>query len=84
MEVFCINDAGRPNEIPTSKWVKKAEVYTVIDTIKCNIQSGKIALVLAEIDLKGCEPYKGFSQERFIPVEEIENRMKEYAEAYNT
>jgi hypothetical protein len=78
MKVVCINDSGRPNEIPITKWVKKADVYTVIDYIKYNIQGGKIAYILEEIDLTGCEPWKGFSEERFIPVDWISRKIREY------
>lgn len=51
-----------------NKWIKKGNPYTVIDVIKCNSQGGAIAFVLEEIDLKGCEPYKGFNAERFTLV----------------
>lgn len=69
MKVQCFDDTGRPNEIPLNKWVKKGETYTVIGSIKCNIQGGALALILAEIDLSDCEPYKGFAANRFCPPE---------------
>jgi hypothetical protein len=65
MKVECTNDSGRPNEIPSNKWIKKGELYTVIGIIKCNIQKGALALILEEIDLSDCEPFKGFNAERF-------------------
>lgn len=66
MKVICINDEGRPEAIPLSKWVKKGNEYTVIDIIKCGMQPGKpFAYILAEIDLSGCDYYKGFSIHRF-------------------
>lgn len=77
MTVICINDSNRPNEIPLSKWIKKGNEYTIIDIIKCNIQGGKRALVLEEIDLSGCEPYKGFDESRFEPKLECPAELTE-------
>jgi hypothetical protein len=68
MKVICIEDRNRPNEIPTSKWVKKGNEYTIIDLIKCNVQGGLICAVLEEIDMTGCEPYEGFNIERFASI----------------
>jgi hypothetical protein len=66
MTVICNDDTGRPDEIPTSKWVKKGEPYTVIDAIRCMTQPGQpVAYVLAEIDLSGYGAYKGFAASRF-------------------
>lgn len=68
MRVFCINDKGRPNEIPFSKWIKKDEEYTVVKAMKCAVQGGLLGFELAEIDLKGCEPYLYFAANRFSPL----------------
>jgi hypothetical protein len=66
MKVVCINDAGRPDDIPVTKWIKKDEEYTVIDVIVCKMQPrNPVALVLQEIDLTGCGFYKGFNSDRF-------------------
>lgn len=70
MKVLCINDKGRPDEIPTSKWIKEGETYTAIDAIPCKAQPGcPVALVLAEIDLSGYGFYKGFASTRFQIVQ---------------
>lgn len=70
MKVVCINDLGRPDDIPLNKWIKKDEEYTVIDVIVCKAQPRKpVALVLAEIDLTGCGFYKGFNSDRFRIVQ---------------
>lgn len=68
MKIECINDKGRPNEIPISKWIKQGEVYTVLKAMKCNSQGGLLGFELEEIDLKGCEPYLYFAANRFKPV----------------
>lgn len=82
MRVLCINDNGRPDDIPASKWVKAGEPYTVIDVIKCVTQPGQpFAYVLDEIDLSGCGFYKGFSSTRFVVTEyQPEAEKKEEAE----
>jgi hypothetical protein len=80
MKVICINDKNLPNEIPVSKRIKLGAVYTVVNTIKCNIQNGAIAFVLEEIQLGLDElPYKGFSAHRFaVDVSSlVHERMQE-------
>lgn len=80
MKVICVNDSNRPNEIPTSKWIKKDQEYTVINAIKCNIQGGILGFELEEIDLKGCEPYLYFAAHRFSispPVKVVEDELIE-------
>lgn len=83
MRVLCINDNGKPDEIPASKWVKAGEPYTVIDVIKCVAQPGQpFAYVLGEIDLTGCGFYKGFGSHRFVVTEyQPEVERKEVEEA---
>lgn len=70
--VICIRDTERPESIPTSKWVKKNEYYTVIMVTKMLIQGGKIGFKLKELDIDDCFPYTRFSAERFgIPVADL-------------
>jgi hypothetical protein len=76
-KAICINDSGRPNEIPVSKWIKKDTIYTVIKITVCNIQGKTISFTLAEIDMRGCEPYNGFDSRRFAG--EIPSDVKEEA-----
>lgn len=67
--VICINDKARPDGIPTSKWVKEGECYTVTSVAKLLIQGGKLGFKLAELNIDDCFPYQYFSAERFgIPV----------------
>jgi hypothetical protein len=80
MKVICINDQGRPNEVPASKWIKKNEEYTIIEWIKCNPQGGLLGVKIAEIDLTGCEPYLYFAANRFAPLvpdEMLEEELNE-------
>lgn len=74
MLVECIDDSVKPNDIPTSKWVKKGQEYNVIGVWKMNMQGGILGFDLAEINLEGCAPYKYYAANRFrikeLPKEE--------------
>lgn len=68
-KVICVNDKDRPDGIPTSKWIKRGQVYTVIQVSKMLIQGGKLGFKLAELNIDDCFPYQFFSADRFgIPV----------------
>lgn len=68
MKVICINDKDRPNEIPTSKWIVKDKIYTVVKVWHIRQRPGTYGVELAEIDLSDCFPYLYFSANRFAPV----------------
>ena len=68
MKVLCIDDAGRPNDIPNSQWVKEGSIYHVTNAVKCNIQGGLLGFELKEVNLDGCAPYKFYAASRFVPV----------------
>ena len=67
-EVVCINDKNRPDGIPTTKWVKKGEVYTVIKVVFPHSQPNTMGFKLAELNIDDCFPYQYFSAERFAIV----------------
>jgi hypothetical protein len=70
VECICIDDGFRPNDIPTSKWVKKGNTYHVIYTATV-LPQNQLGFVLDEIDLEGCcAPYKFFLANRFKFKEE--------------
>lgn len=89
MVVTCTNDSHRPNDIPTSQWVKKGYDYTVIGVWKMNMQGGILAYDLSEINLNGCAPYKYYAASRF-KIKELQPEIavtekieqEELAEAY--
>ena len=64
-KVICINDKARPDGIPSSKWIKESEVYTVTHVTKLMIQGGKLGFKLAEINIDDCFPYQYFDATRF-------------------
>jgi hypothetical protein len=76
MIVECINDSGRPADIPLSKWVKRGNAYTVIAAY--NDMNGVLLFVLEEIDLTDLNTvYKGFAAYRFRPIEGLDELINE-------
>jgi hypothetical protein len=68
MKVECVDDSGRNEIIPISCWVKKGQVYNVINSYKD--MYGTELVELQEIDLKPYPPYKGFAAYRFKVLED--------------
>jgi len=64
-KAMCINDADRPSDIPTSKWIKKGKLYTVTKVVRMLIQGGKLGFYLDEVNLEGCAPYSTYAASRF-------------------
>lgn len=74
-KVMCIRDSHKPNEIPSSHWVKKGQIYTVIEMNKMNQQNKLLGFKLEEIDLTSFFPYIYFSSDRFVPFEVQEDKI---------
>ncbi len=68
MPVICIDDAGRPNEIPTSRWIKKGEKYHIIEIAKMTLQGNIYGCKLAERDNDDLAPYAYFRLSRFAEI----------------
>ena len=66
-KVVCIDDTNKPNEIPNNLWIKKDDVYTVVNAEYMNVQNRLLGFELAEKDINGCFPYTRFSYTRFRP-----------------
>lgn len=77
IEVICINDQHRPNEIPTSRWIKKGETYHIIEISKLLAQGGLYGCKLAEINNDDLVPYQFFRLDRFAQVltQEMEEEL---------
>jgi len=73
IKCVCINEKGRPKEIPSKKWIKAGREYTIIFTIIVLPQE-TLAVQLEEIDLdESCNPYEYFLAERFMfDIEDIQ------------
>lgn len=79
-KVICINDANKPNDIPSSQWIKKGVIYTVTQVAKLNMQQGKLGYKLAEVNLDGCAPYLYYAAERFGIIIDIKDQADNWAE----
>lgn len=72
LEVICINDQDRPNEIPLTRWVKKGNFYHITEVARLNAQGGIYGCKLAEINNDDLVPYQYFRLDRFaLPVREL-------------
>ena len=80
MRVVCINDSDRPNDIPTSKWVTKGQIYTVIKVSKMVMQGNILGVQLQEIDLSDCVPHLFFAASRFAEIEPSKKLEEEKVE----
>lgn len=71
--VKCVLDENRPENVPSSKWIVKNQIYTVTNVGKMLVQGGIIGFELAEVSLEGCYPYQFYAASRFIPIVDSEN-----------
>lgn len=76
-KVVAVNTNGRPESIPTSKWIVKDEVYTVIQMDYLNIQGRVLGFKLEEINIDDCFPYQYYSADRFRPFTEEDAEAEE-------
>ena len=70
VRAVCIDDQGRPNEIPISKWVKKGELYHITWIYNQHQQPGFKGVELAEFDISDCIPYNCYNLARFAIFED--------------
>lgn len=80
IRVVCVNDIGRPNEIPVSRWVKKGDYYTIIKIDKMLVQGGILGCKLKEINNDDLAPYTHFAVSRFRPLTEDEKEAEQSVE----
>lgn len=65
IEAICIDDSGKPNDVPNNKWLEEGKIYNIIYTTTVLPQQ-ELAVSLAEIDLdESCYPYQYFLFSRF-------------------
>jgi hypothetical protein len=76
MTVECINDSNRPNEIPTSRWIKKGNKYTIIQ-VAYMTQQNIYGCKLEEINNDDLYPYSYFALTRFaVTQDEVEEAVE--------
>ncbi len=69
-EVICLNDEGRPNEIPISQWPVKGQIYTATEVMTMVMYNNVPA-----IKIEGFNPplpYVGYLANRFVFIVEME------------
>lgn len=84
IECVCINDSGKPAEIPISHWVKKGEKYHINYVYKMLLQGGLLGVTLNEIDLMGlATQYECFKLERFaINADDLERLLQLFKDCH--
>lgn len=80
VRVICIDDRHRPNEVPVNRWVKKGEMYHVIEISRMNMQGGAYGCKLAEINNDDLFPFQYFRLERFAVPEDDGSSIEEWKE----
>ncbi len=65
IEVICIDDDHRPEEIPASRWIKAGEKYHIVEVAKMADQEGKYGCKLAETNIDDLAPHNLFRLKRF-------------------
>jgi len=81
VRAVCINDADKPKEIPLSKWVRKEEIYHIIEISNHPLQGGIFGCKLKEVNLNGCEPFEYYKLDRFAIFEEDLEKFMELLKA---
>lgn len=81
--VVCVNDRFKPDGF-VGDWIKKGEVYTVVDAKHLAKQRMSIGYKLAELNISEDSMYKFFLANRFRPYSdddlEAEEAVKELLE----
>lgn len=73
VKAICIDDTKKPKEIPSDKWVKAGELYTITHLYKQLNQNNIKGVELAEFDISMCKPYNCYRLSRFaINVNDLE------------
>jgi hypothetical protein len=78
IKCLCVNDKNKPKKIPSDKWVKEGEEYTIIFA-SIVLPQKELAFQLEEIDLdESCSPYTYFSASRFALTDDGVLQMPEF------
>jgi hypothetical protein len=74
IQMFCIDDSNRPEDIPLTHWIEEGELYTLKDVKRLKMQGGRLGIQIHEINLlELCGQHEFFSLDRFaIDVDEVE------------
>jgi hypothetical protein len=84
-KVVCMNDKAMPKDFPAKYWIKRGEMYTVIDAKEMYYNRKSLGYKLEEIDIPADCKYQYFLANRFAQIseEELEMAMNELLEEIN-
>lgn len=78
---ICINDKDKPNEVPSSKWVIKDNIYHITEISNHPLQGGIHGCKLQEVNLNGCSPIEYYKLSRFAIFEDDLDKFLELLKA---
>ena len=77
--VVCINDKAKPSGF-VGEWIKKDEIYTVVDAKNLARQRMTLGYKLAEVNISEHSEYQYFLANRFRPLSEEDEMMEKALE----
>ena len=77
--VVCVNDSAKPNGF-IGEWIKKNEIYTVIDAKNLAKQRMTLGYKLAEATISEESKFQYFLSNRFRPLSEEDEMMEKALE----
>lgn len=66
--VLCLIDSAKPENIPNNKWVKKDNIYTVVQVDRLHLSGGTLGYKLYELNIDEYFPYTYFAAWRFAVI----------------
>ncbi len=77
--VVCVNDNAKPDGF-IGEWIKKDEIYTVVDAKNLARQRMTLGYKFAEITISESSKYQYFLSNRFRPLSEEDEMMEQALE----
>jgi len=74
--VVCVNDRNKPDGF-VGDWIKKGEIYTVVDAKKLARQRLSIGYKFAELSIHEKSVFQYFLANRFRPYDEDDSKAEE-------
>lgn len=74
--VVCVNDRSKPDGF-IGDWIKKGEIYTVVDAKKLARQRLSIGYKFAELNIDEKSVFQYFLANRFRPYDEDDAKAEE-------
>ena len=77
--VVCVNDSAKPDGF-IGEWIKKNEIYTVVDAKNLARQRMTLGYKLAEVSISEASKFQYFLSNRFRPLSEEDEMMEQALE----